>query len=246
VDAVLGGALRVIQRRKGYRFSLDAVLLADFATSAAGAAWPATGRVLELGGGNGVVAMILAHRSPVAHVTAVEIQPAMVERARRSVALNGLDAQVTVIEADVRRLDGAIPSGAFDGVVANPPFFAPDNRPSPDAEKALARHGEVRDFLAAGARALAPHGRMHVVFPAPRWPSLQDAALAVGLRPVRLRWVHARAGEPAKLVLATLDRSNEPVETLPPLVLHQPGARTYTPEAAKILGEEGAHLPVDP
>ncbi|MBS2033113.1 MAG: tRNA1(Val) (adenine(37)-N6)-methyltransferase [Deltaproteobacteria bacterium] len=233
LDAALGGALRVIQHKKGYRFSLDAVLLADFVS-------PARGSVVDLGTGSGVVAMIVAHRSPDARVTALELQPALADRARRSVALNRLEQRVTVVEGDVRKLE--LPSRSFDLVVSNPPFQAASDRVSPNSERAHARHEltySLADLGPAAKHLLKPNGKLAVVYPATRLDEVLHAFVQLGLSPTRLQLVHPRADEPAKMFLLEASLAESRMNTLPPLVLHEPGARTYTPEAARILGERG-------
>ena len=118
LDSILGGALRLYQPRRGYRFSVEAVLLARFAAARTAA------RVLELGAGCGVVAVIVAARLRPREVVAVEIQPALAALIERNAALNGL-GMVRAVCADLRsrRALGAAPGG-FDLVLANPPFRA--------------------------------------------------------------------------------------------------------------------------
>jgi len=232
LDAALGGALRVLQHKKGYRFSLDAVLLADFVS-------PAKGRVVDLGTGSGVVAMIVAHRSPNTHVTALELQPQLANLARRSVALNGLNECVTIVEGDVRKLE--LPAHAFDLVISNPPFQAATDRVSPNRERAHARHEltfSLADLGPAAKHLLEPTGKLAVVYPAARLDEVLQAFVQLGLSPTRLRLVHPRADEAAKMFLLEASLIESQMVTLPPLILHEPGERTYTPEAAQILGEK--------
>ena len=95
LDSILGGALRLYQPRRGYRFSVEAVLLARFA-----AARPAA-RVLELGAGCGVVALIYAALARPREVVALEIQPALAALIARNAALNDLGI-VRAVCADLR------------------------------------------------------------------------------------------------------------------------------------------------
>src|ERR1700689_4545736 len=95
LDSILGGALRLYQPRRGYRFSVEAVLLARFA-----AARPAA-RVLELGAGCGVVALLFAALTQPREVVALEIQPALAALIARNAALNGL-GMIRAVCADLR------------------------------------------------------------------------------------------------------------------------------------------------
>src|SRR5258706_9994614 len=103
VDSLFAGRLSVIQSRTGYRFSLDALLLAHFA--AVGRA----GRLIDLGAGNGVGALILATLHPGLKATGLEIQPEMAGRAARSAALNGLGGGGSIVEGDGRAGRGVVP-----------------------------------------------------------------------------------------------------------------------------------------
>src|SRR5512146_1622721 len=117
LDSILGGALRLYQPRRGYRFSVEAVLLARFA-----AARPAA-RVLELGAGCGVVALIYAALARPREVVAMEIQPALAALIARNASLNGL-GMVRAVCADLRSRGALDAAAGFDLVLANPPFRA--------------------------------------------------------------------------------------------------------------------------
>jgi tRNA1Val (adenine37-N6)-methyltransferase len=226
-DAILRGLVRVVQPRRGYRFSLDALLLADFAARLPGQ------RIVDLGCGSGVVGFVLAARRPTARVIGVEIQPALCEAARRGVRLNGLADRVAVVEGDLRRADELWPAGSFDLAVCNPPYFAPRRgRPSPDAGRAVARHSltcEIADVLRAARHALRPHGRLALVQPAAE-------VAGEGLCPRTIRPVVSRAGRPARRHLIELGeaRPGGP-HLLAPLVVHEGDG--YSAELRALLGD---------
>src|ERR1700730_7686361 len=82
-DAILGGRIRVIQPRDGYRFSVDSILLARF-VSVRG-----RDRVLELGAGSGVISLAIAALHQPREIVAIEIQPELVAMIDRGAQLNG-------------------------------------------------------------------------------------------------------------------------------------------------------------
>jgi tRNA1Val (adenine37-N6)-methyltransferase len=232
-DAILGGAIRLIQPRRGYRFSVEAILLARFATA------KPRDRVLDLGAGCGVVAITLAALAGVKQVAALEIQPAMAALAERNAALNHL-SDLRVICADLRspRIAGLAPA-SFDLVVANPPFHAiRTGRDSPDASRRIAR-GEgaasIADFAKAARRYARNGGRAAFVFAASRSAELIATMRANHLEPKRIRFVHPRAELAASAVLIEA-RAGGGAEVIvePPLVLHDHAGR-YTDEARAIL-----------
>jgi tRNA1(Val) A37 N6-methylase TrmN6 len=99
LDALFHGKVKLFQSRSGYRFSLDALLLAHFV------ALKARESAIDLGTGNGVIPLILARLHNDVAITGVEIQPAMAERAARNVRLNQLESQIHIRLGDIREVD---------------------------------------------------------------------------------------------------------------------------------------------
>ncbi len=231
-DRFYGGRLVVRQHRDGYRFSIDAALLAAFVETG-----PDT-RIVDLGCGCGIVAFLLAHREPSCQVVGVEIQAGLAALARDNVALNRLETQVAILEKDVRRLQRSS-CGKGDLVVANPPYRSTGSgRINPDGERACARHeilGNLNDFAAAACRLLDPGGRFAAVYPASRGVDLFLALRKAGLEPKRLRLVHSRPGGGARLMLVQAIKGAGPaLDVAPPLYIYQASGK-YTQEAAAML-----------
>lgn len=233
LDTLFHGELKLRQSRPGYRFSLDALLLAGFVTVRSGDA------VADLGSGNGVIALILAHFYPDLTVTAVELQRAMAQRARENVRLNGFEKRIKVLGGDVRRIAQIVAPGSHGVVVCNPPYREPiSGRISPDPEKRIARHevaGRLTDFARAGAYLLPANGRMAVIYPALRTVDLLGTMRGANIEPKRLRMVHSFAGAEASLVLAEgVKGGRNGIEVLAPLVIYEKG-KQYGAEVASLL-----------
>lgn len=113
VDDLLTHDLRIIQSDEVFSFSMDAVLLARFASV------PPRGRVLDLCTGNGVIPMLLTTRTK-ASIEGIEIQPRLADMARRSVSLNGLEERVQIHEGDLRELHLTAGYGVYDAITVNP------------------------------------------------------------------------------------------------------------------------------
>ena len=90
--------VQVYQSKSGYRFSLDALLLADFPSL------KSCRSILELGAGSGVVSLLLALKYPKARVTGVEIQDSLYKRAVRNAGVNNLSDRVDFVHGDLREL----------------------------------------------------------------------------------------------------------------------------------------------
>jgi tRNA1Val (adenine37-N6)-methyltransferase len=233
VDTVFDGKLSVIQRKSGYRFSIDALLLAHFAAP------KKSDRVVDLGAGSGVIALMLAALHPAIEVYGVELQAAMADRARRSAALNGLHDRVKIVAGDVRAIEKLFPAQTFDLVVANPPYrLAASGRINPDAEKRVARHEietKLQDFLEAAGHLLRRGGKAALVYPATRLVDLLHDMREQRLEPKRMQLVHSFKGAEASLALVEGSREGRAeLKLLPPLTIYDE-KREYTPEVHAIL-----------
>lgn len=211
------------QPETGYRFSLDAVLLAAFAR-------PSGGLGLDLGAGCGVVGLGVLLRHPLTRMVAVELQTELVACARVNGTRLGLGDRFTVLQADVRRLPLAPES--VDFVVANPPYRRPGTgRENPDPSRRAARFeatAGLEDFLRAARWAVRNRGRCWWVFVAERLDELLAGCLAHGLRPKEVLPVAPRPGAPARLVLVAAIKNGGPGLTVhPPLVLSSLGSTGF-------------------
>ena len=232
-DTILDGSITLIQPKHGYRFSIEAILLARFARA------NARDRVLELGAGCGVVSMMIASLYRAREVVAIEIQPSLAEMITRSAAINELDS-VTAVNADLRqkKIAGVEPA-SFDLIVANPPYrAAATGRENPDHSRRVAR-GEstatLIDFVAAARRYARNRGRIAFVFTARRSAELISAMRSKQLEPKRIRFVHPQFATPASVMLVEA-RVGGGIEVAiePPLILYdRPGI--YTSEAKALL-----------
>ncbi|NPV03199.1 MAG: tRNA1(Val) (adenine(37)-N6)-methyltransferase [Syntrophaceae bacterium] len=219
VETLCGGRLRVIQKKRGYRYTIDSFLLAGFVEP------KETGRILELGAGSAVISLLLAHRHRGLRVTAVEVQAGLADMARRSVSLNGLDDRVTVLQGDIRKADAFLDAQAWDAVLFNPPYRKlGTGRVNPLDEKALSRHeiaGSAAEFLRAASHALKTGGRACLIYPCSRMAEVIHGMRALKLEPKRIRLVHSKPGSRGDFFLADgLKGGGEELTVLPPLYIY--------------------------
>jgi tRNA1Val (adenine37-N6)-methyltransferase len=237
IDSILNGALRLIQPRHGYRFSVDAILLGRFIRPRRGA------RILELGGGCGVVSIMAAALYAPRQVAAVEIQNDLAELINRNAALNDLSV-VRAVVADIRaRAIAGLTPASFDLVIANPPYRAMGSgRRSPVVGRDLARAESgamLGDFIAAAARYLKDGGKAAFVFAAARGAELIAELRVRRLEPKRIRMVHPRLDLPATTILIEARKGGGiELEVEPPLILYA-AKGVYSEEAAALLGAPG-------
>ena len=230
-DPLFSGRVVLCQPKRGYRFSVDAVLLAHFVAPRQDE------RILDLGTGVGVLPVILSYRRPGIRGVAIEIQPRLAGLAEANLAANGLAQSWQVVEDDFRRLAELLPPESFDWVVSNPPYRqAGSSRQNPMAEQAVARHELRADLSAVGAamgHALKPGGRAAIVYPAARLAALLTTFRHYGLEPKRLQIVYGYPGAEGRLVLVeALKGGGEELEILPPFYIARESGGKYTPEMA--------------
>lgn len=238
VDGILLDRLRIIQKKRGYRFSLDALLIAHFTDIRNG------DDLIDLGTGSGIIALILAQRFRCGRVLGIEIQDELVAIAKRNVVLNGLAGRIEIRRGDVRHRETLCGPQSFSVAVFNPPYRRlRSGRMNSDPEKAAARHeieGTITDFLTAAVYALRPEGRVYAIYPAARMVELISRIRECGIEPKRLRLVHSRLDGGGKFVLVEgVKGGREGLNVVPPLFIYQ-DVGVYTPEMAEIFKDLSA------
>jgi tRNA1Val (adenine37-N6)-methyltransferase len=219
LDTFFNGSLRIFQKKKGYRFSVDAVLLSQFIDVRKDE------RVIDLGTGCGIIPLLLSQTTEAHPFVGVEIQKGLAECARRNVILNRLDHRISILHQDFRELKGTLRSGSFDVVVSNPPYRQHrTGRVNPSLEKAIARHeitATLEDLIGMASYLLPIKGRCYLIFSAGRTVDLLTLLRGKGLEPKRLQFVHPRLEEGAKFILIeSVKASGVELKIMEPLILH--------------------------
>ncbi len=214
------GRLQVRQPVSGYRFSMDAVLLGQWARL------NPSDRVLDLGCGCGIISLILAHRYSNARIFGVEIQPELAEIAACNIAENNLQQRITLFQQDMNELTPAMTSGPVDAVVCNPPHRrAESGRINPDMGLAIARHEITMTsdtLMAAAERMLTAFGRLMTIYPAERLTEILEKMRALHLEPKRLTLIHTRPQGDARRFLVEGIKGGRPGMTVtPPIQLNK-------------------------
>lgn len=236
-DALFGGRLVCRQHRHGYRFSVDAVLLAHFVDP------PNIDTILEIGAGCGIVSLLLAFRWPRLAVTALELQPPLAALCRHNFDANGYGDRIRVVNGDYRQLPQTVEPGSFGLVAANPPFRPVETgRVSGSPEQAVARHelaGSLAELVAATSFVLKARGRACFVYPASRAALLLTSLKNSGLEPKRLQVVHAYPGGRGRLVLVeAVKGGGEGLSILPPFFIYGERGGGYSAEMARCYAAE--------
>lgn len=227
--------LKIIQDKKAYRFAIDSVLLANFVKA------KPKDRIIDLGTGSGVIALLLSAKTQAREIVGLELEHEAAERAKRSVEMNGLKERVVIVEGDLKNATQIFGRESFNVVVSNPPYMrVEEGKISPDAALAMARHelaATLSDVVKAATGLLSFGGRFFMVY---RTLRLADALWEMkneALEPKIIRFIHPKAGDAPNLFLIMAKKGGGPgVKILPPLVVYNDDGN-YTDEILNIYGK---------
>ncbi len=196
----------ILQKRQGYRFSIDAILLASLVTKRHKVKkGDKEARYMDLGTGCGIVPILLAMWSNALTGVGVEIQESLAAMAVRNFRIHGLTERFQVLCSDLKDLPGRFSRGALDWITMNPPYRQlHTGRVNPDPQKAMARHeltASLKDICSVIGYLLREKGRAFMIYPAGRMNGLVTELKHVGLEPEYVRPVYPKPGERARWVL---------------------------------------------
>lgn len=159
-------------------------------------------RVLDIGTGTGLVALMMAQRFADAQVDAVEIDADAAEQAKGNFSISPFAARLKVVHSDIACYTAEQP---YDLIVSNPPYFI-DSLKAPDAQRNMARHAVTLDcdtFAKAVNRLLSDEGQCAVVYPADSLEILKDSLVRQGLVAKSVTYVKPNAQKAAKRAVVT-------------------------------------------
>lgn len=224
------GKVHLIQKKKGYRFNVDSVLLVNFINI------NPPKKVIDLGTGSGIIPILLNLKIKNLKLYALEIQESMFDIAKRNFRLNGVDVDIRL--SDVRNVKNIFQNQFFDCVISNPPYFSSvDYRPVEDiarAEKTVS----FEYFVRAASFLLKNKGRFYYIYPVSRFVESVSICKDHKLQPKRFRFIHPSSVENSTHVMVECLKSGkergEIVER--PLIMYEnPKEKKYTQEVWNIL-----------
>ncbi len=232
LDTLFEGRLKILQKKEGYRFSIDALLLAHFAEPRP------RDRIIDLGTGCGIIPLVMIFRRKARTVIGVEVQPALADLARRNADLNGFSSRIKIREKNFKEIEEK-DRGAFDLVLSNPPYRkVGSGRINPLQEKALARHeilATLEDVLRAGHHLLKNKGRLCLIYPAARTADVFQLLHHFHFEPKRVQFVHSHPKDEASLLLVDALKEGKPqVQILPPFFVYKEKGK-YTRQACELF-----------
>lgn len=239
LDYLLAEDLRIIQSPSVFSFSLDAVLLAKFASVPI-----SKGEIVDLCSGNGVIPLFLTTRTK-AKIIGVEIQERLYDMAVRSVRYNNVENQVQMIHGDVKEIPSVLGIEKYDAVTCNPPYFLTNEQSDKNANEhyTIARHEvllTLDEAIFSASRLLKQGGKAAFVHRPGRLLDIVTSMRAHRLEPKRIRFVYPKFGKEANMLLIEGIKDGKPdLKILPPLYVYNE-SNEYTAEVSEILyGDKG-------
>lgn len=234
IDELQRNGYRIIQNPERFCFGMDAVLLSGFARA------KKQERCLDLGCGNGIIPILMEAKTEGKHFTGLEIQPESADMARRSVALNGLQDRIDIVEGDIKDASKIFGASSFHVVTTNPPYMTAQHGLTNVYEaKTIARHEvlcNLEDIIRESARLLMPGGRFYMVHRPFRLAEIISLMVQYRMEPKRMRLVYPYVDREPNMVLIEGLRGGKSRMTVekPLIVYKEPGK--YTDEIYDVYG----------
>lgn len=226
----------LIQNPKQFCFGIDAVLLSWFANV------KPQEQVLDMGTGTGIVPILLKARYPKGKYTGLEIQEESADVARRSVAYNHLEEDISITTGDIKEAAAIYGGSFFDVVITNPPYMVGNHGLTGENQaKIIARHETLctlEDVVSQAAKVLKPRGRFYMVHRPFRLAEIMCVMVKYRIEPKRMRLVHPYVDkEPNMVLIEGMRGGNSRMTVEKPLIVYErPGV--YTREVLDIYGQE--------
>ena len=199
IDDLQLNGLKLIQKKKAFRFGVDAVLLSYFANI------KKHHEVIDLCTGTGIVPFLLLGKYNPKNIVGVEIQEDMAEMANRSVILNNVEDKIKIYNKDLKDKKFIKEIGRFDALTVNPPYkLANSGIVNPSDKLAIARHEvmcTLDDVLSASRDLLKDSGRLYMVHRPERLADIIMAMKKYKIEPKRIRMVHPNTKKAPNIVL---------------------------------------------
>lgn len=228
IDDLQINNLQIIQKKDGFKFGIDAVLLSDFAKDAP------SKRTLDLCTGTGIIPILLSAKTSTPEIHGLEIQHDICDMAKRSVEHNGIGERVHITEGDLKNACEIYGSVSFDKITCNPPYM--------ECGKGIVNHTDsltvsrheimctLEDVIRVSSKLLKQHGKFFMVHRPSRLADILCLMREYKIEPKRLLMVHPSASKAANLLLIEGAKcGGRELKLMPPLYVYNEDG-TYTKE----------------
>ena len=215
------------QERCAMKVGTDGCLLGAWADLGPGR------RILDVGCGSGLIAIMAAQRCAEARITGIELDEDAASQARENAAASPWSERIEIVHKDFLQY---VPEKKFDTILSNPPYFT-NSMKCPNDKRSKARHDDSLasgDLLTHACRLLLDGGKLSVVIPAEQSDTWSEQAQGVGLHLTRITFIHTRTTAAPKRVLMEFTKGDSTTLSKRDFILEdEPGK--YSEEATTLL-----------
>lgn len=225
--------LKIIQKKDGFCFGIDSVLLSDFAKNI-----KKNSNVLDLGTGTGILGFLLLAKTEINKVTGIEVQKDIADMADRSIAINNLEDKFDIINSNIKDISSILRADSYDAIITNPPYKkANSGRINENKIKLISRHeveANLSDFINVSFKMLKDKGTLYMVHRAERLVDIVSEMRKNKMEPKRIRFVYSNEESDCKLVLIEAVKNGKPfMKVEKPLYVYKKNGE-YTDEILQI------------
>lgn len=194
-----GDNLKIIQKKSGFKFGTDSVLVSNYAKVKKG------GTIVDFGTGSGIIALLLSVKTTAVKIYGIEIQTEMAKMACRSVEMNKLNNKISIIEGDIKDARSIFGKNSVDAVVTNPPYkeYGTGLKNQDEAET-ISRHEvtcKLQDIIKSASEILKPNGYFTMIHRPSRIADIIECMRIYKIEPKHIRFVHPYPGKKPNMVL---------------------------------------------
>ncbi len=232
----LQNGLMIIQKKNGFKFGIDAVLLSDFAKDST------SKRTLDLCTGTGIIPLLLSAKTTTPEICGIEIQEEMANVAKRSVEYNKLDERIKITHGDLKDAFSIYGKCCFDKITCNPPYMKINGAVINEKDTlSIARHElmcSLEDVISISAGLLKVKGRFYMIHRPSRLSDIISLMRQYKLEPKKMRFVAPYINkEPNLVLIEAIKCGGAELKMLPTLYVYGENGE-YSKEIDRIYGRD--------
>lgn len=233
IDDLEYKGLKIIQNKEWFCFGIDSVILTGFAKEVKNGS-----KILDLGTGTGIIAILLSKKVENSKITGIEIQKEVAEMAERSIILNHLEDSIKIMNEDIKNLSEKLGQGQFDVVVTNPPYKKKESGiVNENNVKMISRHettANLEDFIRISSEQLKDYGSFYIINRPERIADIIENLRKYKLEPKKIRFVYSKIDKaPNQVLVKAVKNAGKFLKIEKPLIIYNNDG-TYTEEILKI------------
>lgn len=236
-DLVYYGNIKIVQDKNYFNFSLDSILLPNFALLT-----PNTKKIMDLCSGNLPIPLVLSTKTS-AEIYAVELQKEIYDLALETLKINNLESKIKLYNENAKNMINMFETDTFDLITCNPPYFKKekDSIINENMVKSIARHEieiKLEDIITISRKLLKNGGSLCMVHRTDRLIEIIELMKKNNIEPKKIRFIYPKKNSESNLILIDGRKNGKSgLKILPPLFVHNEDG-TYTEEVLKMFGSD--------